>query len=318
MKKKAEILCTLGPSTLNKKFLNFINKKAALVRINMSHVAAKDLKKLIIFIRKYCSVPICVDTEGAQIRTKIKKQKKYKKGDFDYIYKNNLKFNLYPPNIFEQLKKNDILDIGFDHLKIKIIKKLRNKIKFITINSGSLQNNKGVHLKNRKIKLNFLTDKDFQTIEISKKMNIKNYALSFTNSHHEIKKFNNLLPGTKNIFKIETKNALKNLNKFFKYGTHFLIDRGDLSKEISVEKIPVMQRYIFSKAKKYKNTKIYIATNYLESMIDKPYPTRGEANDIYSSLEMGAKGIVLAAETAIGKYPEESINFLRKMIKNYK
>ena len=210
MKKKAEILCTLGPSTLNKKFLNFINKKAALVRINMSHVTAKDLKKLIIFIRKYCSVPICVDTEGAQIRTKIKKQKKYKRGDFDYIYKNNLKFNLYPPNIFEQLKKNDILDIGFDHLKIKIIKKLRNKIKFITINSGSLQNNKGVHLKNRKIKLNFLTDKDFQTIEISKKMNIKNYALSFTNSHHEIKKFNNLLPGTKNIFKIETKNALKN------------------------------------------------------------------------------------------------------------
>ena len=50
-------------------------------------------------------------------------------------------------------------------------------------------------------------------------------------------------------------------------------------------------------------------------MILNSYPTRGEANDIYSSLEIGAKGLVLAAETAIGKYPEKTILFLKKMIK---
>ena len=53
-------------------------------------------------------------------------------------------------------------------------------------------------------------------------------------------------------------------------------------------------------------------------MILNKYPTRGEANDIYNSLEMGAKGLVLAAETAIGKYPEKTVNFLKKIINSFK
>ena len=49
-------------------------------------------------------------------------------------------------------------------------------------------------------------------------------------------------------------------------------------------------------------------------MIINKYPSRGEANDIFSTLEMGAKGLVLAAETAIGLHPERTIDFLSKMI----
>jgi pyruvate kinase len=71
-------------------------------------------------------------------------------------------------------------------------------------------------------------------------------------------------------------------------------------------------------SKKFKNKKVYIATNFLENMVTNKYPNRGEANDIYSSLEMGATGLVLAAETAIGKYPEKTVLFLNKMIKVFK
>ena len=87
------------------------------------------------------------------------------------------------------LKKNDILDIGFVGLKIQILKKNEKKIKFKVINSGFLENNKGVHLVNRNINLPFLTDKDFEAIKIAKKYNINNYALSFTNSTKDIEKF---------------------------------------------------------------------------------------------------------------------------------
>ena len=66
-----------------------------------------------------------------------------------------------------------------------------------------------------------------------------------------------------------------------------------------------------------KEKKIFVATNLLESMLEKSAPTRGEANDIFNSLEMGANGLVLAAETAIGKHPKNSVNFLRQMIKVY-
>ena len=52
-------------------------------------------------------------------------------------------------------------------------------------------------------------------------------------------------------------------------------------------------------------------------MISNKYPTRGEANDIFNCLEMGAKGLVLAAETAVGLYPKNSVLFLKKMINEY-
>ena len=68
----------------------------------------------------------------------------------------------------------------------------------------------------------------------------------------------------------------------------------------------------------HENIKIAIATNFLESMINNPYPTRAEVNDIYNSLEMGASALVLAGETAMGKYSIESVKFLSKIIKVFK
>ena len=103
-----------------------------------------------------------------------------------------------------------------------------------------------------------------------------------------------------------------------KKGNYFLIDRGDLSKDIKLETIPIVQRNLFKLKKKFKDKKMFVATNLLESMLEKNYPTRGEINDIYNSLEMGANGLVLAAETAIGKYPKEAVIFLQKIIKVFK
>ena len=314
MKKNKEIFCTLGPSTLNKDFLRFSNNKVSLLRINMSHVQIHQLKKTINFIRKHSRVPICIDTEGAQIRTKVKRKMNYKYNQKINIFKKKGNFKIYPFEIFDKIKKNDFLNIGFDGLEIKIIKKDLEKITCKVSKPGLLENNKGVHLINRNIILNFITKKDFQAIEMAKKMNIKHFALSFTNSHKDILKFNELLKTQTKIFKIETRQAVRNLSKIMSLGDNFLIDRGDLSKDISIEMIPVVQRKILKMAT-LKKKKVYVATNFLESMINNSYATRGETNDIYNTLEMGSSGIVLAAETAIGKYPKECISFLKKIIK---
>ena len=313
---KKEIFCTLGPSTLNKNFLKFTNKTISLLRLNLSHVNINKLASTILFIRKFSKTPICIDTEGAQIRTRLKAKKILKKNKIIVINKNKKDFHLYPSNVFDQLKSNDVLDIGFKDLKIKLLKKKFKKIYCKVINSGELSNSQGVHLVNRKIKLDFITSKDREAIKISKRLKIKNFALSFTNSHEDIIKFNKLLDKERKIFKIETKNAINNLDKIIKYGKYFLIDRGDLSKETSIEALPIIQRKILKKAKN-KRKKVYVATNFLESMVVNKYPTRGEANDIYNTLEMGAAGLVLAGETAIGQYPKECVQFINKMIKIY-
>ena len=319
-KKNIKILVTLGPSSLNKDFLKFCKKeKVSLLRLNMSHIENSNLKRTIKFIKKFNSVtPICIDTEGAQIRTKITKKITLKRNNKFTISKEKGKILLYPSEVFEKLKKGDILLIGFDNLSAIVINKFPDKIIMKTLTSGALENNKGVHLKNRKIKLNFLTTKDQKAIDISKEEKIKNYALSFTNSHHDIIKFNKYINFENKIFKLETYNAIKNLHNIVVTGNTFLIDRGDLSKEISIEKIPKYQRKIISKIKKFKNKKVFVATNLLESMVKNIYPTRAEANDIFNCLESGVDGLVLAAETAIGDYPEESVLFLKKIILEYK
>ena len=312
----------MGPSSLNSSFLKFAEKNNVdLLRINLSHVETRNLQRIIFFIKKNCKTKICLDTEGAQIRTKVYKKKFFKLGSSGVISKKENKnfLSLYPQDVFDKLKIKDVLDIGFDGLKVKLIKKKKDKIYFKSISSGFLEKNKGVHLKNRQIKLNYLTKKDIRAIEIAKKNKINNFALSFTNNIEDIKKFNLLLPkNSQKIYKIETKSALKNLNSLLKNADNFLIDRGDLSKEISIEEVPIAQRSIIKTSKKFKFKKIFIATNFLESMIQNSNPTRAESNDIYNSLEMGASGLVLAAETAIGKYPEKCILFLKSMIKKFK
>ena len=87
-----------------------------------------------------------------------------------------------------------------------------------------------------------------------------------------------------------------------------------MSKDIGIENVPVAQRHIFKVKKKFINRKVSIATNFLESMIEKPFPTRAEVNDIFNALEMGANGLVLGRETAVGKHPKEC----RSDKKNYK
>ena len=234
-----------------------------------------------------------------------------------YKFKKDSPPYLYPAYVFDKLKVNDYISVGFDDLIMKVIKKTNKFLFCKTKNPGVMDNNKGVGLLNRKIHLNYLTESDLRSIEIAKRHNIKIFALSFTNSVDDIDKFKKLLPGKRLIYKLESKNALKNINEIVNKGKEFLIDRGDLSKETSIYKIPINQREIIKKINKKKNKKIYVATNFLETMIEKPYPTRAEINDIFSSLEMGADGLVLAAETAIGKYPKECIIFLRKTIKEF-
>ena len=95
-----------------------------------------------------------------------------------------------------------------------------------------------------------------------------------------------------------------------------LIDRGDLSRYIPIEQIPLAQEQVINFLNKI-NKPTYVATNLLETMIEQNLPTRAESHDVYSTLKQGAKGLVLAAETAIGKDPVACVKFLKKCIKEF-
>ena len=318
-----KLFITLGPSTLNKKFLNSINSKyVKLLRINLSHTKIKDLKKIVLFIRKYSNIDICFDTEGAQVRTSkvINDKKQLTRNQIVHINKSNISnshITLTPNNIYKKLKLGDTLDIDFNSAKIKVIDENSSIYKCKVIESGSIGSNKSVSV-SRSINIPPFTDKDIKAFELANNLNIKNIALSFTSSEQDIKKLRKYFENDITITsKIESKKGLLNLNKILNEANNILIDRGDLSKEIPLPLIPKKQKEIISAANQ-RNVPVFVATNLLESMVTKKEPTRAEVNDIYNTLVDGADGLVLAAETAIGNYPIECIDMIIKVSKTLK
>ena len=304
---------------MNKNFLLSTKKIVDIYRLNLSHLSINDLKKNLIFLKKNNIKNICLDTEGAQIRTFESKKKIFKKGSEIKVYNKRYKLNsdniiLYPEFNIKSIKKKTKIHIGFDNLLLEVKKNYQKFLLCKVISEGILEKNKGVHFE-QKIDLNFLTNKDLQGIEIAKKYNIKYYALSFTNFSEDVKKFRNVIGKDKFLIsKIETKNAVRNFKKITSLSNATLIDRGDLSREIDIIEIPKIQEKILDLSKKIK-AQTYVATNLLETMILNPKPTRAESNDIYHTLKSGASGLVLAAETAIGKYPIMCVNFINNFIK---
>ena len=319
-----KLICTLGPSTLNKKSLKELkNIGVNLFRLNLSHLSVTELKKKIIFLKKNNIKNICIDTEGAQVRTTKVKSKVFLKKNYKINLSSKNKVSnkknifLYPTLDLKNIKINTEIEIGFENLKVVV---LRNNVQslFCKVTSpGYLESNKGVHFK-QEIKLNYLTEKDIKAIEIGKREKVKYYALSFANTENDVINFKKLI-NKKNSFiisKVETLNALKNFSNISKASNATLLDRGDLSRYIAVEKIPIIQLKLLKQSKKL-NKPMYVATNLLESMVNKPSPTRAESNDIFFTLFSGAKGLVLAAETAIGKYPLACASFIKKCIKTF-
>ena len=325
MIKKIKIICTLGPSSFKKKVLNKLKEQNIdIFRINLSHTNKDQIKSKILYLKKNNVKNICIDSEGAQIRITLCKKKKFLKVKKtirvfnDNIPSNSNNIFMYPKFNILSIKVNTKIFIGFNDLCLKVIKidKKKNCLVCNVVKAGFLESKKGVHIDSN-IELPALTEKDVYAFKLAKKLNLTYFAVSFVNSHKDIEEVRKIV-GAKAfiISKIETKKSLLNLLKISKVSNALLIDRGDLSRYIPIEQIPIVQEQIIKFNNKI-NKPTYVATNLLETMINEPLPTRAESHDIYSTLKQGAKGLVLAAETAIGKNPVGCVNFLEKCIKSF-
>ena len=141
--------------------------------------------------------------------------------------------------------------------------------------------------------------------------------MSFTNCPEDVQLIRESCGIDSNIIcKIESPRGVQNLEGILAETDEILIDRGDLSRRVPIEKIPFLQRLIVSSACS-KLVPVYVATNLLESMVTTSSPNRAEVNDVVSTLEMGADGLVLAAETAIGEHPIAAVKMVRALIEEH-
>jgi len=323
-----EIIVTIGPSSIKEDILkNLILAGADIFRVNLSHSTKNSLEYYFDVLEKVGIVP-AIDTQGPQLRViEIFLPKTLQKNDTLIISFDNLKIKekqtpnicLNHPEASSQIEKGDVLKIDFNGLAILISDKIDEK-NFIgkVIANGDVFINRAVDIKNKPIELNVLTQFDKYAIDYAYKRGCRNFYCSFVSSSEDIKQIRNILPaGTKLISKVETSKSLNNIEEIILNSDSLLIDRGDLSREISIPLVPIAVDKVLKISKTYKKD-IYIATNILDSMMKAKVPSRAEISDLYNLLSKGVKGIVLAAEVAIGKNPVESVSLVKYMMQIHK
>jgi pyruvate kinase len=313
---------TIGPSSFNKDTVKKLaDAGATLFRINMSHTSLKVLESVIKSLQDWSNIPVCIDSEGAQVRNRVMKSNSefFEKNSLIKLYDNSemigdgSKMSLVPPGIVSQVQVDDQIKVDFDSVEMIVIDKSEQYLTAKVLTEGYVGSNKACDI-SRVLDLPALTEKDKIALDIAKSCLIKDFSLSFCNCSDDVIEMRNFLDkGDKVISKIESILGVRNIESIAIESDELLIDRGDLSREVPIASIPFIQRSIIGKARAM-NVPVNVATNLLESMINKRTPTRSEVNDVVSTLLMGANGLVLAAETAVGKHPLLAVSMIKELM----
>ncbi|MFV2069772.1 MAG: pyruvate kinase, partial [Pirellulales bacterium] len=318
------VLCTLGPASLNRETIERLqDRQVDLFRINLSHTPLEKLEETIECMRKYASTPISLDTEGAQVRTGtmasdvVVDVRQHVRLVAERVVGTDRCLTLTPPSVFESFEPNHLIGLDFDGAVLLVLKVGKDHAETVVLNGGRIGTNKAVGVSPAPT-LPPLTEQDMASIEVGRRYGITNYALSFANCAEDVNLLRRLAgPESHIIAKIESKRGVLNLDSILDATDEILIDRGDLSREVPLENIPLLQKAIIRKAN-IANKPVNVATNLLESMLVNRKPTRAEVNDIINTLMDGANGLVLAAETAIGRYPIHAVDMVLALIERFR
>ena len=323
---RTKIVATIGPSWSSKSMIEkMIIAGMNVVRINMSHYNPDfNLPLIIKQIRKAAknqnkSIAILMDLPGPKIRTAnqdiiaVKRGNEYTLGDeADIPINTQLKYN--------KIRSNAKVKIDDGKLSFKVVKKITaSKIRIKALNSGKIYTRKGVNISGLDIGLPSISKQDLKYVKLAVDLDVDWIALSFVQTKSDRdsvdKLFKRLKKNIPLIAKIEKPEAVQNIDSIIESFDGILIARGDLGLEMELEKVPSLQKKIIKKCNE-KCKPVITATQMLESMIKSPLPTRAEVNDVAGAIYDGSDAIMLSGETAIGKFPLESIRMMKSITIN--
>ena len=327
MNKKAKIIATLGPAIYDKKKLKSLVKNGVdAFRINFSH-NIQGIKKIVTKIRKIENqtkkrLSIIADLQGVKLRIgKINADFINLKHNQKYIFDNDKKIGdqmrvHFPyPLILKKLKIGNKILLDDGKFSFKVIQKNSNGVLTICQNKNCrISSNKSIHLQNFFIPFDNLTSKDKNDIKTAKKLGCNWIALSYIQNAkliHQTRKLINSDMGI--ICKIENKTALKNIDDIINATDAIMVARGDLAIDIGHSDVPQVQLDLIKKCSKFSKP-VIVATQMLESMIENSTPTRAEINDVATAIFQGADVVMLSAETAVGKYPLQTVKTMSETI----
>jgi pyruvate kinase len=338
--KLTKVVCTVGPPSGSGSFegiLALIRAGMNVCRLNMSHgvhdvtgqVVANFRKALALYKEEFphAHVALMLDTKGPEIRTG-----KMKDGACEIVEGQEIKVGTDT----EKEGTNELIAIDYKDLcsstkagntilladggltlNIKEVNLEEDYCLCVAANNYKrLSSHKNVHLPGAHITLPALQQKDIEDLKWGITVGVDMVAASFVKTADDVRQIRRVLglPGKdiKIMSKIESTEGLANLDAIIAESDGIMVARGDLGVECPLEEIFLAQKIIISKCNNAAKP-VVTATQMLESMIDAPRPTRAEATDVANAVLDGTDCVMLSGETAMGRFPTESVSYLNKI-----
>lgn len=331
MRTRTKIVCTIGPAVASfEKMISLIEAGMSVARLNFSHGTYQEHERNISNLKRAREksgrpLAIMLDTKGPKIRIGklpgdlISFQAKQR---FKLVGKEKGRSDEIPVHPIEVLKAlHPGMKVLFDdgYIISQVIEVGEEEALVEMQNGGMLKSGKGINIPGAVLPLPALTKEDFADLKFGCEHDVDFVAASFIRSSHNILSIKEFLakeekPNILVVAKIESTQGVDHFDSIVQVADGIMIARGDLGVEIDLALVPKLQKMMIRKC--FQACKpVITATQMLESMINNPRPTRAEVSDVANAIYDCTSAIMLSAETAIGKYPIETVQRMEEIVR---
>jgi pyruvate kinase len=329
IQKRTKIVATIGPRTESVEMMReLVGAGLDVIRLNMSHGDHKEHGARIVNAKQVAKemgvpLPILLDLSGPKIRTgeyttptinikngaQIILTSEKMVGSEKKIYINYEKLP-------QEVKKGSIIMLDDGKKKLEVLKTDGREITCKVIVGGELKPRRGVNVPGAYLSVSSITEKDKKDLKFGIDAGVDIVALSFVRTAKDVLDLQKLLKKAGRVVpiitKIETQEAMDNLDEILAVADGAMVARGDLAIEVPTELVPVYQKRIIAKCNEL-GKPVITATQMLESMIHSPVPTRAEVSDIANAIYDGTDAVMLSEESTLGEYPVEAVTVMSKV-----
>jgi pyruvate kinase len=330
--RRAKIVCTLGPSSSSPEMIDrLVRCGMDVARLNFSHGTPEQHAKHFAAVRRASMhhekpIAIIADLQGPKIRTGALEQGRPVRLRFGH------RFTITTRNILgtaegvsttfralpESVHKGDRILMHDGEIALRVVSVRGSDVICQVENGGKLAEHQGINLPGVKLRIPSLTPKDRKDLAFALQLGANYIALSFVRTAADVRAGKAIIAragkNTPVISKLEKPEAIDNLDEILAVTDSVMVARGDLGVEMSLEKVPVVQKQIIARSRDAL-VPVITATQMLDSMQKSPRPTRAEASDVANAVFDGSDALMLSGETAAGNYPLESVEMMDRIIR---
>ena len=327
---RTKIIATIGPPNASDALLDdLLTAGVNVARVNCAHSTGEPLRNLISAIRRRAEakgVPLALlaDLGGPKLRVGT-----FPAGPVELLAGRLFALSSEPvegsaervqvshPELVRDVKPGDRIYLNDGLIRLEVDDVGETEIQTVVKVGGWLGDLKGLNAPSVTLSVPALTSEDLQVLDVLAEIGVDYIGLSFARSAQDVHQLRKEMAArscsASIVAKIETAQAVKQIDEIIAAADAVMVARGDLGVECPMVQVPVFQKQII-RACNEAGVPVITATQMLESMVTNPRPTRAEASDVANAVIDGSDALMLSAETAMGQFPVETVRVMRQLI----